>query len=132
MVTKHRVLHNPKILQSLGYERRVWLKLKQSTSHQSNLGVIRGLLPNTKYMLCPKYVCKSLYVYTCADLLNSETHSNIYDKIYHSYYYTQVLKSLLIKKDPFESIPGFSDITVNAADEILSMQLLYMLYKWLS
>lgn len=84
-------------------------------------------------MLCPKSQCKSLCVYICVELLNSETHSNIYDNIYCCYYYTQeALKPLLIKKDPFKSIPGFSDITVNAADEILSMQLLYMLYKWLS
>lgn len=84
-------------------------------------------------MLCPKSQCKSLCVYICVELLNSETHSNIYDNIYRCYYYTQeALKPLLIKKDPFKSIPGFSDITVNAADEILSMQLLYMLYKWLS
>lgn len=72
-------------------------------------------------------------VYICVELLNSETHSNIYDNIYCCHSYTQeALKPLLIKKDPFKSIPGFSDITVNGADEILSMQLLYMLYKWLS
>ena len=53
--------------------------------------------------------------------------------MYCCYYYTQeALKPLLIKKDPFKPIPGFSDITVNATDEILSMQLLYVLYKWLS
>lgn len=74
-------------------------------------------------------LCVSMRV----ELLNSEAPSNIYDNISCCYYYTQeALKSLLIKRDPFKSIPGFSDITLNAADEILSMQLLYMLYKWLS
>lgn len=72
-------------------------------------------------MLCPKPQYKSLSVCIRVELLNSETHSNYYDNIYCCYYYTQeALKPLLIKKDPFKSIPGFSDITVNAADEILS------------
>lgn len=84
-------------------------------------------------MLCPKSQCKPWHVHVCDELLNSEIHSNICDNTYCCYYYRQeALKPLLTKKDPFKSIPGFSDITVNAADEILSMQLLYMLYKWLS
>lgn len=126
-------LHHLQILQSLGCERGVWLKQQQSTSYQSNLGVIRGSLPNRSICFVQKSQCKSLCVSMCVELLNSEPHSNIYDDVSCCYYYTQkALKSLLIKRDPFKSIPGFSDITLNAADEILSMQLLYMLYKWLS